>query len=176
MPLHGDLATMPVPELLMWIGQSRKTGTLEIRTDRLIVKMAFDQGHLIFSSSNDPNTTLGRILIKSGVVTEEMHKKARHLRKTKSIAVAKALLELQILTEDQLVRFLRKKAEKELFDLCEQIEGDFTFTERDMPELDLLPMRVDVSRMLLRVTQDKDEKGEYDFDATGIRFKIPGDL
>ena len=175
MPIHGDLTTMPVPELLMWIGQSQKTGTLEIRTVKVSVKMAFQDGALIFSSSNDPKTTLGRILIDNGIVTEEMHKQARNLRKTKSIAVAKALLDLQILTEEQLVRFLRKKAEKELFDLCESVEGDFTFTERDLPALDLLPLRVDVSRMLLRVTQDKDEKGEYDFDATGIRMKIPTD-
>jgi len=35
MPIHGDLNTMPVPELLMWIGQTHKTGTLEIRTDRV---------------------------------------------------------------------------------------------------------------------------------------------
>jgi len=35
----------------------------------------------------------------------------------------------------------------------------------------LLPLRVDVAKMLLRVTQDKDEKGEYDFDATGIRLR-----
>ena len=168
MPLNGDLATMPVPELLMWIGQSQKTGSLEIRTDRATVKMAFEKGDLIFSSSSDPDTTLGRIQIRSGVVTEEMHKQARELRKTKSIAVAKALLDLKIVTEDQLTRFLRKKAEKELFDLCECIEGDFTFIESDLPALDLLPLRVDVSRMLLRVTQDRDEKGEYDFDATGV--------
>ena len=37
-------------------------------------------------------------------------------------------------------------------------------------------MRVDVSRMLLRVTQDKDEKGEYDFDSTGVRLDIPSDI
>ena len=173
MPIHGDLNTMPVPELLMWIGQSQKTGTLEIRTVRVHVKMAFEKGDLIFSSSNDPKTTLGRLLMDSGVVTEEMHKAARQLRKTKSIAVAKALLELQMLTEEQLTRFLRKKAEKELYELCESVEGDFTFTERDLPALEMLPLRVDVSRMLLRVTQDKDEKGEYDMDATGIRMKIP---
>ena len=56
------------------------------------------------------------------------------------------------------------------------MEGEFTFTERNMPALDLLPMRVDVSKMLLRITQDKDEKGEYDFDATGIRLEIPHDI
>ena len=37
-------------------------------------------------------------------------------------------------------------------------------------------MRVDVSKMLMRVMQDKDEKGEYDFDQTGIRLEIPPDI
>jgi hypothetical protein len=176
MPIQGNLATMPVPELLMWISQYQKTGTLEIRTSRATETMAFDKGELIFSSSSDPDATLGRLLMDNGVVTEDMHSRARDLRKTKSIAVAKALLDLQFLTEEQLLRYLRKKAEKELFDLCESVEGEFKFMERDLPKLDLLPMRVDVSRMLLRVTQDRDEKGEYDFDASGIRLEIPRDV
>ena len=167
---------MSVTEILMWISQFQKTGTLEIRTSEWTETMAFEQGSLVFSSSSNPERTLGRLLIKYGIVTEENHKRARELRKTKSIAVAKALLELDIVTEAQLVRFLRKKAERELYDIFDIQDGDFTFTETNMPSLDLLPLRVDVAKMLLRVTQDKDEKGEYDFDATGIRLDIPTDI
>ncbi len=176
MPVKGNLAAMPVTELLMWISQFQKTGTLEIKTTAATTTMAFEGGALIFSSSSNRESTLGRLLMKYGVVTEEMHKKARELRKTKSVAVAKALLDLEMLSEKQLLRFLRKKAEKELFDLFECAEGDFTFTEKHLPELELLPLRVDVSKMLLRVSQDRDEKGEYDFDSTGIRWDIPGDF
>lgn len=176
MPIEGTLETMPMAELLMWISQFQKTGTLEIRTSDSTETMAFDRGALVFSSSSNPERTLGRLLIKYGIVTEEGHKRARELRKTKSIAVAKALLDLEIVTEEQLSRFLRKKAEGELYDLFDIQEGEFTFTERNLPALDLLPIRVDVSKMLLRVTQDKDEKGEYDFDSSGIRLDIPRDL
>ena len=176
MPMQGDLKTMPVVELLMWISQFQKTGTLEIRTKTSTEKMAFDHGALVFSSSSNPERTLGKLLIKYGIVSEENHKRARELRKTKSVAVAKALLELDIVTEAQLVRFMRKKAERELYDIFDLQEGDFTFTEADMPALDLLPIRVDVSKMLLRVTQDKDEKGEYDFDSSGVRLQIPTDI
>jgi len=176
MPMQGDLQTMPVVELLMWISQFQKTGTLEIRTQASTETMAFDAGALVFSSSSNPERTLGRLLIKYGIVSEENHKRARELRKTKSVAVAKALLELDIVTEAQLVRFMRKKAERELYDIFDLTEGEFTFTERDMPALDLLPIRVDVSKMLLRVSQDKDEKGRYDFDDTGVRLEIPSDI
>jgi hypothetical protein len=176
MPIQGDLRAMSVTELLMWISQFQKTGTLEIRTSEWTETMAFEQGSLVFSSSSNPERTLGRLLIKYGVVSEENHDRARELRNTKSIAVAKALLELDIVTEPQLIRFLRKKAERELYDIFDIQDGDFTFIETDMPSLDLLPLRVDVAKMLLRVTQDKDEKGEYDFDATGIRLDIPTDI
>lgn len=175
MPMQGSLSTMPVPELLGWISQYQKTGTLEVRTKVSVETMAFEAGALIFSSSSKPEATLGRLLISNGILTEEMHTQARQLRKTKSIAVAKALLDLEMLTEKELLRFLRKKAEKELFDLCELTEGEFVFTERDLPKLDLLPLRVDVSGMLLRVMQDRDERGEYDFDST-MRLQLPRDI
>ena len=109
-------------------------------------------------------------------MTEENHKRARELRKTKAIAVAKALLELDIVTEAQPVRFMRKKAERELYDLFDLQEREFTFTERELPKLDMVPIRIDVAKMLLRVTQDKDEKGEYDFDSSGVRLDIPTDI
>jgi hypothetical protein len=92
------------------------------------------------------------------------------------VAIAKALLDLNAISEEELLRFLRKKAESELFHLCDSTEGEFSFTERNLPNLELLPLRVDVSRMLLRVTQDRDEKGEYDFDATGVHLDIPRDI
>ena len=84
-------------------------------------------------------------------------------------------------TNNDILGFSRKDYVKRLsvrrgacfFDIQ---DGDFTFTETNMPSLDLLPLRVDVAKMLLRVTQDKDEKGEYDFDATGIRLDIPTDI
>lgn len=178
MPLQGTLSTMSLPEVLMWISQFQKTGTLEIHTGNSVGTMAFENGLLVFSSSSNPERTLGRLLIKYGIVTEEGHKRARELRKTKSIAVAKALLELEMVTEEQMAKFLRKKAEGELYVLFDLREGEFTFTERDLPNLELLPIRVDVSRMLLRVTQHKDESGdsEYDLDSSGVHLDIPTDL
>ena len=171
MPMEGNLRTMPVPELLTWISQYRKTGMLEIRTHRCVERLAFEDGTLTYSSSSDQTKTLGRLLIEKGIVTEEMHEKARGLRE-KNVAVAKALIELEMLSEEDLVRFMRKKAERELFDLFECADGEFRFDELEMPQLQLLPLRVDVSSLLLRLTQRMDEKGEYDFDdVSGLHWE-----
>jgi len=162
---------MPVPELLMWISQFRKTGTLEVRTALSTERLAFEDGTRTYSSSSDRKKTLGRLLIEKGRVSEEMHEKARGLRE-KNVAVTKALIDLEMISEEDLVRFMRKKAERELFDLFECLDGEFRFDEREMPQLQLLPLRVDVSNLLLRLTQRMDEKGEYDFgDESGLHWE-----
>jgi hypothetical protein len=171
MAMQGNLRTMPVPELLMWISQYRKTGTLEVRTALSTERLAFEDGTLTYSSSSDQKKTLGRLLIEKGMLTEEMHETARGLR-SKNIAVAKALIELEMLSEEDILRFLRKKAERELFDLFECIDGEFRFDELEMPQVQLLPLRVDVSGLLLRLTQRMDEKGTYDFDdVSGLHWE-----
>lgn|SRR5262245_45446857 len=171
MAIEGDLSTMPVPELLTWISQYRKRGTLEIRAGRWIERLAFEDGILTYSSSSNRTKTLGRLLIENGVLTEAMHKKARKMRE-KNVAEGKALIELEAVPEEDLLRFLRKKAESELFDLFNCTSGAFAFDEFAMPQLDLLPLRVDVSNLLLRLTQRMDEKGEYDFeDPSGLHWE-----
>src|SRR5437867_13195655 len=109
MPIQGDLSTMPVPELMMWISQCQKTGTLEIRANEWKETMAFENGALIFSASWNPERTLGRLLMKHGIVPEDVHTRARERRETESVAVATALGELQILTDLHRVRFLSRK-------------------------------------------------------------------
>src|SRR5687768_5050328 len=156
MPIQGDLNTMPVPELLTWISQSQKTGTLEVRHGESTRKLGFKDGALIYSASSELKDTLGRVLIRKDVLTEEMWNRAREISQERSVGVAKVLCDLGVVTEEQIVRLMRKKAEKELFDLFELREGEFTFDEGALPNLALLPLHVDVSRMLLRVTQQMD--------------------
>jgi hypothetical protein len=173
MAIHGDLSTMPVGELLMWVSNYKKTGTLVVRTAEMDERIVFDQGFLIFSSSSDLKRTFGRLLVQRGLLSEADHAQARKIREEEHIALAKVLKELNFLPEDEILRLLRKKAEAEIFDLFKTDEGEFTFRDESLPDLDLLPLRVDVSKALLHVTQQLDEKEEFDFDESGISLDIP---
>lgn len=173
MSVQGSLKTMPVPELLMWISQYQKTGTLEVAAGDHTEKIAFDGGFLIFSSSTDLEKTFGRILISRGMLSEVQHTQARRIREDQRIALAKVLKDLQILPEEEILRMLRKKAEAEIFDLFGSVKGEFRFFDDELPDLDLLPLRVDVTKALLRITQQMDESGDYDFDESGIRLDLP---
>ncbi len=173
MGLRGSLRTMPVYELLMWISQFQKSGLLRIYVQDDSMELGFENGFATYSSSSRENGTLGRLLMNKGVITEEMHERARKLRTDGSVAVAKGLLDLGLMPEEELRRYLRKKIEMELFDLFRETEGEFRFNPDERPAIDLLPLRVNVSNLLLRVMQQMDENEAYDFDASGIHLQIP---
>lgn len=164
---------MPVPELLMWVSQFQKSGLLRIDLARDSMELGFESGFLTFSSSSRESGTFGQLLITKGVITAEMHERARKLRTDGSVAVAKGLLDLGLMPEEELRRYLRKKIEMELFDLFRETEGEFRFDPDERPTIDLLPLRINVSNLLLRVMQQLDENETYDFDASGINLHIP---
>ncbi len=173
MAIHGSLKTMPIPELLMWISNCRKTGSLLVKTDDYDERIIFNEGFLVFSSSSDLNRTFGRLLVERGLLSEENHAKARRIREDERIALAKVLRDLNFVSEEDIIRLLRKKAESEIFDLFKATGGEFIFREEEVTELEGIPLRVDVSKALIHVTQQLDEKDEFDFDESGIRLEIP---
>ncbi|MBW3671803.1 MAG: DUF4388 domain-containing protein [Acidobacteria bacterium] len=160
---------MPVLELLMWITQFRKSGTLRVKTGETTRELDFDKGALTFSASSDQKGTLGRILIERGVITEEMHNRALELRAERSIGVAKALSVLGLVPEKEILRYLRRKGELELSELFRMTEGEFSFDTGERPELDLIPLEIDLSSL----TQQMYQRGWYKFEASGIRVQIP---
>lgn len=172
MSVHGSLATMSVPEILQWIAQGRKTGTLHVTSPKGDLKIAFEEGLLTFSTSPNPDQTLGQLLIRKGVINEETHEKARRIRDECSIAVAKVLMELNVVPENELLHHLRLKAEDEIYSifLCDQ--GEFRFVPSELPELDLLPMKIDVTKAVVKICQRLDEGDDkFDFDSSWTRVQ-----
>jgi len=161
MPLLGTFETMSVPELLQWIAQNRKTGTLQITTDDGTAIISFVEGELIFSASSDHGPTLSQLLMDSGLLTDEVQKQLDAIRRESGVGLGKALADLNIVREADLHRLMREKVEGEIFCLLQTEEGRFQFVE-DLPDLDVVPMKVDITRTLLRVSQRIDEGADFD--------------
>ncbi|HVT03914.1 MAG TPA: hypothetical protein VHL58_11140 [Thermoanaerobaculia bacterium] len=66
-----------------------------------------------------------------------------------------------------LLKMMKVKAEESIFGifLCE--DGDFRFVDQELPELDFLPLAVDINKAVLKVTQRLDEGEKFDPDASG---------
>ena len=55
MGIVGNLRTMQLEELLQWLSQSKKSGTLEIKNGEWEKKIFFKEGLILSSASNKPS-------------------------------------------------------------------------------------------------------------------------
>ena len=60
MGITGNLKTMELSELLQWLSQSRKTGTLVIDNGKVEKRIFFEDGKVISAAASDPKEYLLR--------------------------------------------------------------------------------------------------------------------
>lgn len=168
MGITGNLETMELSELLQWVSQGTKTGTLLIDDGRVKKKVFFKEGRIISSSSSDPREYLGHFLVSHGHINEEELSKAIAMQEESGMLLGKILTTNGAISEDDLHRLLRMKAEESIYDLFSWKEGEFRFVDDDLPERTMVPMNLDVTSILLEGVQRVDEWGR-------IREVIPSD-
>ncbi len=158
MAVSGTLASMPLPDLLQWLGQARKTGTLTLEKDRTRKRILFREGRVVgCSADNTPHEMLGQFLLARGKITEEVLRRALDLQRGTGRLLGEVLVEMGVASFDEMTRLLRQKAEETIFSLFEWEDGSFAFRENEVPAEGLFPVSLRVEDVLLRGAQRYDE-------------------
>ena len=157
MALSGNLRTMLPGDLLQWLSLGQKTGTLVISNKRVEKKIFFRNGRVISSASNDPREYLGQFLMSHGYITEPELKKAMEVQQQSGILLGKILVMIDVITEPDIVRFMRLKAEEEIYDIFLWNDGDFYFVDDELPQMEMIPLQVDVTGIIMEGTRRVDE-------------------
>ena len=157
MPLVGNLATMPLPDLLQWIGSAGKTGRLEIARGRVRKNILLRDGKLIGCTSDDPSDMLGHHLVARGSITEVALREALQRQQADRIPLGEALVAMGLLTRDDLRRHLEQKTEEAIFGLFVWPGGEFRFHEGPIDDPNLVAVDLRVEDVLLRGAQRLDE-------------------
>jgi Domain of unknown function (DUF4388) len=131
MSFGGDLHTFDVLDLVGWLMGRKRAGVLTMTRRSTKKRMAFRDGQLQASSSNDPRETIGQVLVRDGLITEEVlfrallrQETAKDKRKLGEILIGEGLL-----TETQLAQSLRGNAEAQLYDCFLWGDGRFDFDD-----------------------------------------------
>jgi len=157
MALSGNLKTMLPGDLLQWLSLGQKTGTLVISNKRVEKKIFFRKGRVISSASNDPREYLGQFLMSHGYLTEPELKKAMEVQLHSGILLGKILVMIDVISEDDLQRLMRRKAEEEIYDIFLWNDGDFYFVDDELPQMEMVPLQVDVTGIIMEGTRRVDE-------------------
>jgi len=157
MGIVGNLRTMQLEELLQWLSQSKKNGTLEIVNGKVEKKIFFKEGRILSSASNKPEEYLGHFLVSHGLLSEEQLIRAIQLQEQSRMMLGMILVNQGAIAETDLTRMLRLKAEESIYDVFAWDEGDFRFLDDVLPEYAMVPMRVDVTGIVMEGVQRVDE-------------------
>ena len=157
MGLSGNLRTMLPGDLLQWLSLGQKSGTLVITNKRVEKKIFFRTGRVISSASNDPREYLGQFLMSHGYLTEPELKKAMEVQVQSGILLGKILVMIDVISEKDLQRLMRLKAEEEIYDIFLWSDGEFYFIDNELPQMEMIPLQVDVTGIMMEGTRRVDE-------------------
>ena len=175
MSLAGNLRTMDLPEVLQWIASARKTGTLHLERRSVTKKIYFQQGGIYTSWSNDPRETLGQILVRERLISEEQLFKALLSVEQKGGMLGVLLIADGTVGEEDLRRVLKIKAEESIYDLFLWPEGKFEFKDGETAGDDLIPIELDVTSAIMEGVRRVDEWGRIRtvFPSLDVSFTLP---
>jgi Domain of unknown function (DUF4388) len=129
----GDLHTLDLFDLLGWLQGRRKAGVLQMTRRSTRKRLAFRDGAVQWTSSNDPRETIGQALVRDGVISEEVLFGALLKQETDKRRLGAILVADGRLAEPDLVRTLRSNAEAHLHDLFLWADGRFEFDDERSP-------------------------------------------
>jgi hypothetical protein len=144
----GDLRTFDLLDLFAWLMGRRKAGVLQMTRRSTRKRLAFRDGAVQWSSSNDPRETIGQALVRDGLITEEVLFKALLKQETDKRRLGELLIAEGHLAEPQLMRTLRSNAEAHLHDLFLWGDGRFDFDDERPPAADPSDLKIELKPVL----------------------------
>ena len=120
MALVGDLETMPLVELMQWIGGNKRSGVLQIDRDKVRRRIDLRDGRIVGCSSDEPSMLLGQILLSRGLIDERTLRAAlMTCRRRSGGKLPDIIVEQGIVTRETIQNQVASKARETVFALFE---------------------------------------------------------
>src|SRR5687768_4341267 len=125
--LHGDFSTMPLKDLVVYLGNKRASGELKLERGSVKKSASLLDGQVINASSNQPREYLGQFLINLGHIGEEQFNKAYETQKETKIFLGRILVMIGAVSEQVVRTTLSLKFRETLLEAFLWSEGTFAF-------------------------------------------------
>jgi hypothetical protein len=143
--LIGDFSTMPLKDLVVYLGNRRTTGTLVLERDGVRKKVALVNGLVVKASSNQRREYLGQFLINLGHITEDQFNRAYETQKETKVFLGKILSMIGLVPEKVVLNGLSLKIRETLLEAFQWESGSFAFEPAQTVEVsDELELQIDL--------------------------------
>jgi hypothetical protein len=124
---RGDLAVTPLAEVMATINRYRVPGVLSLSREARMRKIYLDDGLVVFATSNERDVSLGRYLLKNGILKSDAAREAETRRTRDGLRLGQVLLQMGILTPESLNQAVSAQVRGILWGAFEWEGGEVVF-------------------------------------------------
>jgi len=144
----GQLAEIPLPELLQHLRTQETRGVLSLTSGGARKSLYVRAGQVVFATSNLPNDRLGELLLREGKITvDEYEASIQALSRGKR--QGRALVEMGALSPKDLWDGVQLQIREVVYSLFEWEEGEFLFEESSLPDQEKITVDLDIADLIL---------------------------
>jgi len=123
-----------VVSILLSLERERATGVLEFRAERVVTRVFVEGGTPVFAEAGTHGETLGNVLLRARVITQEqfaavVRRMTDALVDDENVRFGEVVVELGILTKDDLEQALATQVDKKIIGCVHRGEGEWSFEE-----------------------------------------------
>ncbi|HEX7707767.1 MAG TPA: DUF4388 domain-containing protein [Thermoanaerobaculia bacterium] len=165
--LQGDLSKIQLPDILSFLAMIRESGKLTVTKDELERTILWNEGEIVFASSNSPEHSLGQFLLRNGKITQAQYDESRK-RVTPQLRHGKLLVQMGVLSPKDLWWGVKNQVLEIMYSLFSWKEGEFAFYGSASVELaqERIVLQINTSSVIMEGIRRLDESER-------IREKIP---
>ena len=139
---RGDLAEMPLPEMLATIHRYRVPGIVSVSREGRARRIYVDDGHVVYAASNEKDQGLAAFLLSQGLLDAETAREAEERRARDGLRMGQVLLQMGVLTPERLNTAITGQIREILLGAFEWDAGEAVFEAGARRSADLV--RVDL--------------------------------
>lgn len=149
MTITADIQDLTVADFMMMLAHSQKTGQLTIENGNDRLKLAFRKGHIVYASSTGVRETVGAMLVRRELISEEQLEQALRLQSEQegTALLGQILTDMGAVEPADLTRIVYLQFQNVIREALAWTEGVGTYEPMDIP--DLGEVRVDPQEVIL---------------------------
>jgi hypothetical protein len=142
--IRGDISVMALSDLLIWAGNRKMSGVLEVEKTPVRKIIVVHEGAVIRTGSSCNREALGQFLVNFGLVTEDQLQRAITAQAQETAQLGQILVDHKLLQPEQVVQTLEYAIRETVLDAARWNSGSFTFksTKTPGPNSSAIPVSV----------------------------------
>ncbi len=145
---RGTLSSVDVPVLLKDLAFHKTTACLNLRSERLMKVLFFQDGEIVFAVSNQMRETLGRHLLGRGQIDEDAYRRGLEAMRVEGKKMGEFLVQEELLAAGAVYDAVRQNVVDKILDVFTWGQGDFRLSPFKDPPAALPGQPLDVNRVL----------------------------